>query len=151
MSETKGKIATSETKEKIATLETKRKMTMLEMKEMTQVMAQSDYWCCSHDNFAFNERMKGAELKALANQELEKAWLASNTEDSHYTSNNWMKVKPKQKTRKTKGQTGSGEKANGETLEAIESILKKAKEKVQKMVEEDEDFARCWRKNIIPQ
>ncbi len=62
-----------------------------------------------------------------------------------------MKVKPKQKTRKNKGQTGSGEKANGETLEAIESILKKAKEKVQKMVEEDEDFARCWRKNIDPQ
>ncbi len=40
---------------------------------------------------------------------------------------------------------------NGKTLKAIESTDKKAKEKVQKMVEEDEDFARSWRKNIDPQ
>jgi hypothetical protein len=47
-----------------------------------------DYWCGSDDDFDFNEMAKEAELRALANEEVDKALLASNTEDHNYSPGN---------------------------------------------------------------
>jgi hypothetical protein len=47
-----------------------------------------DYWCGSDDDFDFNEMAKEAELRSLANEEVDKALLASNTEDHNYSPGN---------------------------------------------------------------
>ncbi len=47
-----------------------------------------DYWCGSDDDFDFNEMAKEAELRALANEEVDKALLASNMEDHNYSPGN---------------------------------------------------------------